>query len=56
MKIDHFGHLREVQPDLKELGGVGPVGVEQGEHLGVHDALSGRHPLRIAPAVSRRRA
>ena len=38
----------QVQPDLEQLERVGLVGVEEREHLRVHDAAAGGEPLRVA--------
>jgi len=46
----------QVQPDLKELGGVLALFVEQREHLRVHDAAAGGHPLHVALAITRGRS
>jgi hypothetical protein len=55
-----WGHelvvARQVEPDLEELERVGLVPVEQGEHLGVDDALPGGHPLDVTAAVAGGRA
>lgn len=43
---------RQIQPDLKQLEGVGFVTVQQREHLRVDDAIACRHPLHIAVTKS----
>jgi hypothetical protein len=45
---------RQVQPDLEQLERVGLVTFEQREHLGVHDAATGREPLHVATTEPRR--
>src|SRR3546814_6109329 len=47
---------RQVHPDLEQLERVRPLGVEQGEHLRVDDALAGCQPLRVAPSEAGRGA
>ena len=41
---------RQVEPNLKQLGGVGLVGMAQRKHFAMHDALSSGQPLHIARA------
>ena len=41
---------RQVEPDLEQVQRVGPVVVDQREHLGVHDAAARGEPLGVAPA------
>ena len=48
--LDHLVGGREVEPDLEQLAGVGPVLVEEREHLAVDDAPPGGEPLHVAPA------
>ena len=40
----------QVEPDLKQLGGVRLVLLEQGEHLAVNDAATRGEPLRVSAA------
>ena len=56
VRFGTLGGRRQVQPDLEELGGVGAGVVDEGKHLGVHDAVSGGHPLEVAAAEARRGA
>ena len=48
--LDHLVGGREVEPDLEQLARVGPVLVEEREHLAVDDAPPGGEPLHVAPA------
>ena len=45
--IYHFIARGQVEPDLKELGRVRLVGVDERKHFAVHNALAGSHPLEI---------
>ena len=48
VRLDHFVAGRQVEPDLKELGGVGLIGMAQGKHFAMHDALASGEPLNVA--------
>ena len=45
---NHLVFPREIEPDLEELGGVGSVGVDEREGLGMDHPFAGGHPLDIA--------
>ena len=45
--LDHLLRTREVEPDLKEFGGIAAILMDEGKHLSMHDPSSRRHPLRI---------
>jgi hypothetical protein len=53
VRIGHLAALGQVEPDLEQLQRVGRGRVQQREHLRVHDALAGRHPLHVAAAEAR---
>lgn len=44
--FNHFALGRQVEPNLKQLEGVGLVGVHQRKHLTMNDAFASSHPLR----------
>ena len=54
--LDHLVLLRQVEPDLEELERIGSGGVEQREHLAVHEAATRRHPLQVSAAIASRAA
>ena len=51
--LDHLVGGRQVEPDLEQLERVGPVAVEQREHLGVDDAAARGEPLHVAATEAR---
>ena len=55
VRLGHLAARRQVEPDLEQLQRVRRVGVEQREHLRVHDAAAGGEPLHVAAAEARRR-
>jgi hypothetical protein len=52
--LDHFALAWQIEPDLKELRVIlqRRLLLER-EHLGVHDAATGSHPLKIATTIAR---
>ena len=48
VRLDHFVAGRQVEPNLKQLGGIGLVGMAQGKHFAMHDALPSGQPLHVA--------
>jgi hypothetical protein len=56
MRIHELVARRKIEPDLEQLEGILRAGVEQWEHLRVHDAAARGEPLHVAMAVARGRA
>lgn len=48
MGLHEFFCARQVEPDLKQFGGIGFVFVDERKHFGVHDPFTGGHPLDVA--------